>query len=70
VEEQTATTTEMSRNVSEAATGSAEIATTIDGVAAASETTTHAVSQTLAAIDELSRMACDLRQEIARFTTG
>ena len=70
VEEQTATTTEMSRNVTEAATGSGEIATNITGVASASTSTTEAVSQTLAAIDELSRMAADLRQEISHFTTA
>ena len=42
VEEQTATTNEMSRNVAEAATGSGEIATNITGVAAAADTTTQA----------------------------
>jgi methyl-accepting chemotaxis protein len=70
VEEQTATTTEMSRNVADAATGSSEIAANITGVAAASSSTTEAVSQTLGAIDELSRMAARMRQEIARFTTA
>ena len=69
VEEQTATTTEMSRNVTEAASGSGEIATNITGVAAASTSTTEAVSQTLSAIDELSRMAADLRQQITHFRT-
>ena len=59
VEEQTATTNEMSRNVAEASTGSGEIATNISGVAAAAVTTTQAVNQTLAAIDELARMAAD-----------
>src|SRR5690606_21069933 len=38
VEEQTATTNEMSRSVAEAATGSGEIAANISGVAIASET--------------------------------
>jgi methyl-accepting chemotaxis protein len=70
VEEQTATTNEMGRNVAEASTGSGEIATNIAGVAGAAESTTQAVHQTRSAVDELARMACELRQEISRFTTG
>jgi methyl-accepting chemotaxis protein len=70
VEEQTATTTEMSRNVAEAATGSGEIAANITGVSGAAESTTVALSQAQAAIDELSRMAAGMQQEIARFTTA
>jgi methyl-accepting chemotaxis protein len=68
VEEQTATTNEMSRNVTEAATGSGEIASNITGVASAASTTTQAVTQTLSAVEELARMAADLRTEVARFT--
>jgi methyl-accepting chemotaxis protein len=68
VEEQTATTNEMSRNVTEAAAGSGEIASNITGVASAAATTTHAVTQTQAAIDELARMAADLHTALARFT--
>jgi methyl-accepting chemotaxis protein len=67
VEEQTATTNEMSRNVAEASTGSGEIATNISGVAAAADTTTQAVNQTLTAIEELARMSHELRAEISRF---
>jgi methyl-accepting chemotaxis protein len=67
VEEQTATTNEMSRNVAEASTGSGEIATNISGVATAADTTTQAVNQTLTAIDELARMSNDLRVEVSRF---
>ncbi|RLV47088.1 methyl-accepting chemotaxis protein, partial [Nocardioides mangrovicus] len=40
VEEQTATTNEMSRNVAEASSGSGDIANNIDGVADAANTTT------------------------------
>ncbi|WP_243056786.1 methyl-accepting chemotaxis protein [Nocardioides sp. SR21] len=69
VEEQTATTNEMARNVAEASTGSGEIATNISGVAAAAETTTQAVNQTLTAIEELARMSSDLRREVSRFRT-
>jgi len=68
VEEQTATTNEMSRNVAEASTGSDEIATNISTVASAADTTTQAVSQTLSAIEELARMAQDLQTEVGRFT--
>jgi methyl-accepting chemotaxis protein len=68
VEEQTATTTEMSRSVAEAAGGSGQIADNITGVSAAAESTTQALTQTRAAVDELSRMAADLRTSVARFT--
>ncbi|WP_179714437.1 methyl-accepting chemotaxis protein [Nocardioides lianchengensis] len=68
VEEQTATTNEMSRNVAEASTGSGEIATNISGVAAAAESTTQAVNQTLTAIAELATMAADLNTEVSKFT--
>ena len=67
VEEQTATTNEMSRNVAEASTGSGEISSNISGVAAAAESTTVSVSQTLDAITELARMAAELRTEVGRF---
>jgi methyl-accepting chemotaxis protein len=67
VEEQTATTNETSRNVADASTGSGEIATNISGVAAAAETTTQAVNQTLTAIAELASMAAGLRAEVSTF---
>ena len=57
----------MSRNVSEASAGSMEIATNISGVAAASEATTQAVNQTLAAIAELAAMAATLRAALQQF---
>jgi methyl-accepting chemotaxis protein len=68
VEEQTATTNEMSRSVQEAAGGSTEIATNITGVSAAASSTTEALGQTRQAVDELSRMASDLRTTVARFS--
>ncbi|MCZ2823088.1 MULTISPECIES: methyl-accepting chemotaxis protein [unclassified Modestobacter] len=68
VEEQTATTNEMSRSVQEAAGGSTEIATNITGVSTAASSTTQALSQTRQAVDELSRMASDLRTNVAQFT--
>ncbi|WP_409329462.1 methyl-accepting chemotaxis protein [Trujillonella humicola] len=68
VEEQTATTSEMSRSVSEAAGGSEQIAENITSVSTAAETTTQALTQTRTAVDELSRMAADLRGAVGRFT--
>jgi methyl-accepting chemotaxis protein len=67
VEQQTATTNEMSRNVAEAATGTGEIASNITGVATAASSTTEAVAQANAAVSELSRMASDLRTQVASF---
>ncbi|MGY1682798.1 methyl-accepting chemotaxis protein [Geodermatophilus sp. SYSU D01176] len=68
VEEQTATTNEMSRSVTEAASRSGQIAANIGGVSDAAEATTQALTQTRTAVDELSRMAADLRSSVARFT--
>jgi len=68
VEEQTATTSEMSRSVQEAANGTTEIAINITGVSTAAESTTQALGQTRTAVDELSRMASDLRGTVGRFT--
>jgi methyl-accepting chemotaxis protein len=67
VEEQTATTHEMSRSVGEAASGTGQIADNITGVSTAAESTTQALTQTRTAVDELSRMAADLRSTVARF---
>ncbi|TFV87968.1 methyl-accepting chemotaxis protein [Blastococcus sp. CT_GayMR16] len=68
VEEQTATTSEMSRSVQEAANGTGQIATNITGVSSAADSTTQALSQTRIAVDELSRMASDLRSTVGKFT--
>ena len=68
VEEQTATTSEMSRSVQEAAGGTTEIASNITGVSTAAESTTQALTQTRTAVDELARMAADLRTNVGRFT--
>ncbi|WP_100499559.1 methyl-accepting chemotaxis protein [Geodermatophilus chilensis] len=68
VEEQTATTNEMSRSVTEAAAGAGQIALNIGGVSGAAESTTQALTQTRTAVDELSRMAADLRTSVSRFS--
>jgi methyl-accepting chemotaxis protein len=67
VEEQTATTNEMSRNVAEVAVGSNEISSNISGVAAAAGSTTEAVAHTQSATAELARMAGELRQQVSTF---
>ena len=67
VEEQTATTNEMSRSVAEAAAGSTGIAGSITAVSAAAGSTTEALASTRASVDELSRMADELRGAVARF---
>jgi methyl-accepting chemotaxis protein len=67
VEEQTATTTEMSRSVTEAATGSGEIAATITGVASATAGNTEVLEQMGASISELARMSEDMRLRVSAF---
>ncbi|MCF6745821.1 methyl-accepting chemotaxis protein [Blastococcus sp. KM273128] len=68
VEEQTATTNEMARSVQEASGGVGQIADNITGVSGAADSTTQALGQTRIAVDELSRMAADLRTTVGRFT--
>ncbi len=66
VEEQTATTGEISRNVVEASKGSNEIAQNISGVAQTARSTTEGASNTKSAADELSRLAVDLQKLVAQ----
>jgi methyl-accepting chemotaxis protein len=67
VEEQTATTNEMSRGVTEAATGAGEIAANITGVATAAQSTTEVLAQMESAIRELAQMSEDLRSRVGAF---
>ncbi len=67
VEEQTVTTSEMSRNVAEAATGSGEIASSITGVASSAAMSSSVVNQIGSEIDNLARLSEDLRGRVARF---
>src|SRR4029077_20035755 len=67
VEEQTATTGEISRNVAEAALGSNEIARNITGVAQAARSTTEGASNTKSSADELTRVARDLQKLVSQF---
>ena len=68
VEEQTATTNEMSRSVTEAATGSGEIAVNITGVAEASATASEVLVELQQSIAGLSDMAGALRGRLGAFT--
>ncbi len=68
VEEQTATTNEMSRNVTEAAQGTDEIASNIAQVGMAAHTTTEGANRTLQAAEEQARLAAELSRLTARFT--
>ena len=67
VEEQTATTNEIGRNVSEAAKGTTEIARNITGVATAAQNTTDGALQTQKAAVALSEMAQTLQALMAQF---
>jgi methyl-accepting chemotaxis protein len=67
VEEQTATTGEITRSVTEAAKGSGEIARNITGVAQAARGTTEGATDTKKSADGLARMAHDLQQLVGQF---
>ena len=67
VEEQTATTTEISRNVHEAAKGSEEIANNISGVAQAAQDTSAGISRNQAAANQLADMSAELQKLVSRF---
>ncbi|HEY8720981.1 methyl-accepting chemotaxis protein [Pengzhenrongella sp.] len=68
VEEQTATTNEMSRSVTEAATGSVEIAVNIAGVATSAASSSGVLAEMGASVGELARMSADLSAKVSAFT--
>jgi methyl-accepting chemotaxis protein len=67
VEEQTATTNEMNRNVGEAANLGAEIAAHISGVATAAQATAQSTGESRQAAAELAALSGELRGLVARF---
>ena len=67
VEEQSATTSEMSRNVSEAARGATTISSNIQGVADAAQDTSTNVGHAQTATDDLTRMANQLRDLVGNY---
>lgn len=67
VEEQTATTNEIGRNLAEAAKGVNEIARNITGVATAAQSTAQGATDTQGSSKALSEMAATLQQLVSRF---
>lgn len=67
VEEQTATTSEMSRGVAEAAAGSGEIAGTISSVATASGDASSVLEQVQLSVGELAHLSAELRGKAEAF---
>ncbi len=67
IEQQSATTSEISRNLTEAARGSSQITENITGVANAAKTTTTGATSAQSAAEELSKMAMTLKSLIAQF---
>ena len=68
VEEQTATTNEIARNVAESSKGTAEIAENITSVAQSATNTSEGASSSQKAAQELARMAAELQQVVSEFT--
>jgi methyl-accepting chemotaxis protein len=67
VEEQTATTAEISRSVGQAADGSTNIADTIAAVAAATRQVTDGATETQQSAAELARTAAELQQAVSTY---
>jgi len=67
VEEQSATTGEMARNVAEAARGAVTINNNINGVAEAAQNTSNNVGQAQTATEQLAHMASQLRELVGQF---
>jgi methyl-accepting chemotaxis protein len=70
VEEQSATTSEMSRNVAEAAKGSGDVAKNITGMAHAAQNTSSGASDSHKAAEQLAMMSTRLRELVAQFKIG
>ena len=68
VEQQSATTSEMVRNVTEVSAGSQEIASNISGIAASADQTTAGATHTASTAGEVSRTAVELKELVASFT--
>jgi methyl-accepting chemotaxis protein len=67
VEEQTVTTNEIGRNVTEAARGTSDIAKNISGVALAAQNTTQGASDSQKAASSLAAMAAQLQAIVGKF---
>ncbi|MCU0226945.1 MAG: methyl-accepting chemotaxis protein [Bryobacterales bacterium] len=69
VEEQTATTSEIGRNLTDAARGSTEITRNVVGVSESARSTAAGARDTQQASTELSKLAAELNQLVGRFRT-
>jgi methyl-accepting chemotaxis protein len=67
VEEQTATTNEIARNVSDAAKGGSLVTNNIESVAQAAKGTAEGAQETMGAAGELAKMASELQEMVAQF---
>lgn len=67
VEEQNATTSEIAKNVNDAANGTTEIAENIGGVAETAQSTSTGANDTQQASAELSRIATEMQQLVGKF---
>ncbi|WP_181043240.1 methyl-accepting chemotaxis protein [Actinokineospora auranticolor] len=67
VEEQTATTAEMGRNIAQAASGSTEIAGSISHVADATNTAANEIDESRQAAVDLEKLSAHLRELVAKF---
>ena len=67
VEEQTATTNEMGRNVAEAAAGSSEIASSIQQIASNAQQSQSTVEAMGGSLDDLASMSAELKSRVAAF---
>ena len=70
IEDQTATTNDMVRNVNHAATGSSQIVDNMKSVASAAKSTTQGAAETQEAAQQLSSMAAELRKLVSQFKYG
>jgi methyl-accepting chemotaxis protein len=67
VEEQSATTSEMSRNLTQAAKGAGQVTDNINGVAEAAQNTSRGASDSQKAAQQLAKMSTDLRTLVDQF---
>jgi hypothetical protein len=67
VEEQSATSNEMSRSIAKAAAGSASISSNLEGVASAARNTSGGASETQTVAQRLSDMARELQELVGRY---
>jgi methyl-accepting chemotaxis protein len=70
VEEQSAATAEIARNVQQAASGTQEVSANIGGVTDAAAETGTAAGQVLSSAQSLSREAISLKEIVASFLEG